>query len=97
MNIWHWLSNSDNQTTLAFIGAGIVAAVGLWQKIRGRKESDAAPAASASTPSTPSTAASEPTSSTAPLSQQAQASFGGVAFNIGGNNNTVTVKTPSNE
>lgn len=101
MDIWHWLSTSDNQKTLAFIGGGIGAAVGLWQTIKGRKESDAAPAASASTPSTPATAASEPTSPntspTAPLSQHAQTSSGGVAFNIGGHNNTVTVKTTSNE
>jgi hypothetical protein len=33
--IWKWLSGARNQKTLAFIGAALVGAVGLWKAVFG--------------------------------------------------------------
>ncbi|GLT21369.1 hypothetical protein GCM10007933_08210 [Zoogloea oryzae] len=94
MALWRWLSNTDNQKTLAFVGAGIAGAVALLVQlgVLGKKEVLPATAPAASHPAAPTpTPAQAPPPSVPEASQRAEASSGGTAVNIKGDGNNVSL------
>lgn len=102
MSAWTWLSNGDNQRTLAFIGAGIAGVVALLVQTGVIGKKDAAPAAPpaavaspvpAPIPAAPPVAASQPAPAPAPVQAPvtAVAGNGGLASAVVGSGNTVTV------
>lgn len=99
MSAWTWLSNGDNQRTLAFIGAGIAGVVALLVQtgVIGKKDEPPAAAvaspAPAPVPAAPPVAASQPAPAPAPVQAPvtAVAGNGGLASAVVGSGNTVTV------
>lgn len=76
--VWSWLQNRSNQKTLAFIGAGIAAAVALLLKVGVFDKPDM----------------QKPPSAASSISSSAIAGSGGVAINVPGASNAVTVNKP---
>ena len=94
MALWRWLSNTDNQKILAFLGAGIAGAVALLVQlgVLGKKEAPPAATPTASQPAAPApTPAPAPPLSVPEASQRAEADSGGAAVNIKGDGNTVSI------
>lgn len=94
MGLWRWLNNTDNQKTLAFVGACIAGAVTLLVQlgVLGKKEAPPAAAPAASQPAAPApTPAPAPPLSVPEASQRAEAGSGGTALNIKGDGNTVSI------
>jgi hypothetical protein len=83
--MWSWLKRTENQKTLQFVGAAIVAAVGLLVTIGVvHKPADIAPQATRSAQAKPP----EPPA----VVQNASAGSAGTAFNINGEGNQVRVE-----
>jgi hypothetical protein len=87
--LWGWLKRKDNRTVLQFVGAGIVAVIGLLSTMGVFHQ-----------PSTPKTQSVSSAPAVPPASQPLQepqsvnqnaTSYGGVAANMTGPNNKVVV------
>lgn len=94
MALWRWLNNTDNQKTLAFVGACIAGAVTLLVQlgVLGKKEAPPATSPAAGQPAAPApTPAQAPLPSVPETSQRAEAGLGGTAVNIKGDGNKVSI------
>lgn len=92
MALWRWVSNTDNQKTLAFLGASIFGAITLLVQlgVLGKKEAPPAAAPAASQPAAPAPAPAPPLS-VPEASQRAEAGSGGAAVNIKGDGNNISI------
>lgn len=92
MALWQWLSSTDNQKTLAFVGAAIAGAVALLVQLGviGKKEAPPATAPVGSQPAAPAPAQT-PLPTVPEASQRAEAGPNGTAVNIKGDGNKVSI------
>ena len=91
MALWRWLRSTDNQKTLAFVGAAVAGALTLLMQLGvfGKKEAPPVTVPVAGQLAAPAPAQTPPTAPEA--SQRAEVGPGGTAVNIKGDGNNVSI------